>query len=156
MKKYFYLCLIALGCMIGFTACGDDDDDISTEDFENGDVTGIKCTIKDNGKTLVMTITGKINGASASSVITCTFDGTSDDAMCIKAEQVDTYPNATIAKAAYDEEVEEYGSEGVKLSGNKVIIDLTEDLSEYNKAQVRAIMEMEKQAIENGDWDFED
>ena len=137
------------------TASGDDDD-ISTEDFENGEVTGIKCTIKDNGKTLVMTITGKINGASASSVITCTFDGTSDDAMCIKAEQVDTYPNATIAKAAYDEEVEEFGSEGVKLSGNKVIIDLTEDLSKYNKAQVRAIMEMEKQAIESGDWDFDD
>lgn len=150
MKKYFYLCLIALGCMIGFTACDDDDDDVTLEDLENAESTDAKCTIKDNGTTLVLTVTAKYDGVSASSVTTATFNGKSDDAICIKAEEVDTYPNESIAKEMYEEAVEEDGAENVKLSGKKVIINLADELEGCTKAEVRAYMDLIKTYVDNG------
>ena len=65
MKKFFYFCLMALTCMVGFTACGDDDDDSKSK---NDDVSISKAVIKDNGNVLTLTVTASQYGQTASAV----------------------------------------------------------------------------------------
>ena len=149
MKKFFYFCLMALTCMVGFTACGDDDDDSKSK---NDDVSISKAVIKDNGNVLTLTVTASQNGQTASAVTTCTFDGTSDNAICIKAEQVATFPTEALAKQSWDEDYDEedkaYGT--LKLSGKSIIQDLTEEFQGMTKLEVKLALEYAKAQIESG------
>ena len=57
MKKYFYLCLITLGCMLTFSACGSDDDP-TLEDLEQAAEQGrgtLDASLQDMGNQLITT-----------------------------------------------------------------------------------------------------
>ena len=151
MKRFFYLCMIALSCMVGFTACGDDDDEPKTET----EAKISKVVIKDNGNVLTLTVTATQNGQVATAVTTCTFDGSSDEALCIKAEQVATFPSEAMAKQSWevDYDEEDKASGEYKLSGNKIIQDLTEQFVGATKLEVKLALEYAKAQIENGSLD---
>ena len=149
MKKFFYLCMIALGCMVGFTACGDDDDD--EPKVENGEAQIASVIIKDNGTTMTLTVTATQNGQVATAVTTCTFDGSSNDALCIKAEQVATFPSEAWAKQSWEEDydAEEKASGKLKLSGRTIIQDLTEDFEGLTKLETKLALEYIKALVES-------
>ena len=149
MKKFFYFCLMALTCMVGFTACGDDDDDKKSE---NGEINVSKVIIKDNGNVLTLTVTASQNGQTATSVTTCTFDGSSENALCIKAEQVATFPTEALAKQSWNEDYNENErtSGKLKLSGRSIIQDLTEEFEGMTKLEVKLALEYAKAQIESG------
>ena len=146
MKKYFYLCLIALGCMLTFSACGSDDDP-TLEDIERAAEQGdadIDATLKDNGNELVIFYTSKLGSYTATAKGVYTFDGSSDDAQCIRAILTETYPSAEIAKAVFDQEDEEDKINGtVKLNGKQIIIDFTNDFKGMPKAEIKKYLEEE-------------
>ena len=152
MKKFFYLCMITLGCMVGFTACGDDDDE---SNVENGEAKISSVEIKDKGNVLTLTVIATQNGQVATAVTTCTFDGSSDDALCIKAEQVATFPTEALAKQSWEEDydAEDKASGEYRLSGNKIIQDLTSEFEGATKLEVKLALEYAKAQIENGNFD---
>ena len=147
MKKYFYLCLITLGCMLTFSACGSNDDDPTLEDIERAAEQGdadIAATLQDNGNELVIFYTSSIGSYKATAKGVYTFDGSSDDSQCIKAILTETYPSAEIAKAVFDLEDEEDKINGtVKLNGKQVIIDFTNDFKGMPKAEIKKYLEEE-------------
>ena len=138
MKKYLYLCLMALVCTVGFTACGDDDDDITIEEIERNKATNQNAQIKDSGNFLTLTYTAKIKGIDISAVGTYTFDGLSDQSKCTKASMILNYPNEAIAKQAYNEEHAQDRASGiVTLNGRQVIHDETDFYKGLTKTEVR-------------------
>ena len=143
MKKYLYLCLIALACAAGFVSCGDDDDDITIEDLENSKFTNQNINLKDNGNTLILSYTAKIKGVPISAVGTYFFDGTSEEAKCTKATMVNTFPSEAIAKQAYDEEDAEDKAKGIiTLNGSQVIHDETEAYKGMTKSEVKKALDL--------------
>ena len=117
--------------------------------------TRLRLVIKDNGNVLTLTVTATQNGQVATAVTTCTFDGSSDEALCIKAEQVATFPSEAMAKQSWevDYDEEDKASGEYKLSGNKIIQDLTEQFEGATKLEVKLALEYAKAQIENGSLD---
>lgn len=151
MKKFFYLCMIALGCMVGFTACGDDDDDLNYDDLENLTPTDVKADLKDNGNSLVITYVVSAGNIKASVQGTYKFDGSSDNANFVSGQLVYTYPNETIARQAYESDYDEWEkSEGlVRLSGKQIIEDDSEEYEGMTKAEVKEYLQMMVNYIKN-------
>ena len=138
MKKYLYLCLMALVITVGFTACGDDDDDITIEEIERNKATNQNAQIKDSGNFLTLTYTAKIKGIDISAVGTYTFDGLSDQSKCTKASMILNYPNEAIAQQAYNEKHDQDRASGiVTLNGRQVIHDETDFYKGLTKTEVR-------------------
>lgn len=147
MKKYFYLCLIALGCMLTFSACGSDDDEPTLEDLERAAEQGqgnLQATLQDNGNELVIFYTAQVGPYQATARGVYTFDGSSDDSKCISVIMTETYPSAEVAKSVFDQESENKKANGtVKLNGKQVISDNSEDFKGMPKAEVKRFLEEE-------------
>ena len=129
---------MALVITVGFTACGDDDDDITIEEIERNKATNQNAQIKDSGNFLTLTYTAKIKGIDISAVGTYTFDGLSDQSKCTKASMILNYPNEAIAQQAYNEEHAQDRASGiVTLNGRQVIHDETDFYKGLTKTEVR-------------------
>ena len=134
MKKFMLFCLMALGTMVSFTSCSDDDDN----DIEQGEVSG-KASFKESGDKMVATWSASYGTLSVKMVWTSTFNGNT-----LKSSVTEyTYPTADLAKQHYQDALEE--GEKVSIKGNTVTEDMTEYYAEYDKDQMRVIM---KQAVD--------
>lgn len=149
MKKFFYLCMIALGCMVGFTSCGSDDDD--EPNTESGEARVVNSIIEDKGNIMTLTVTVTERGLTATLVTTCEFDGQTDDALCIRAEQKSTFPNEEWARKTWEEEYNaaDKASGKMKLNGNTITQDLTEDFKDFTKLEAKYALEYSKALIES-------
>ncbi len=139
MKKIFYLMSLCLCMFAGvalMTSCGDDDD-IDPDDVE------IKSGITDKGNQLIMST--KV--PSYSLTATATFDGNTDDALCIKFISKETYSSSAAADYVWDEYkkhsdyAEDIAAGLLKKDGKSIIYDETEDFKGETKAQIRTYME---------------
>ena len=152
MKKYFYLCLITLGCMLTFSACGSDDDP-TLEDLEQAAEQGrgtLDASLQDMGNQLIIDYTATVLGYKSTTHGVYTFDGSSDDSKCISVIMTETYPNANVAQSVFNQESDEEKAAGtVKLNGNQVIYDYTKDFKGMPKAEVKWILEEEIKHIKD-------
>lgn len=135
MKKFFYLCMLALAPMFTFVACGDDDEDNAET---NGEVVynedGTKIMESDNQ--VVMTSSyeipnvGKINVKAVANF--------SND-VCTTASYSETYPSADLAKMVYEsllEDLDEDEPNIYSLNGSTLTADLTADMKGESKKYV--------------------
>ena len=132
MKKFMLFCLMALGTMVSFTSCGDDDD----KDIEQGDINVGKANFQESGDKMVATWTLSYgSNLSVKIVWTSTFSGNT-----LKSSIMEyTYPSADMAKIAYQELQEE--GEKVSISGKTVKYDVTDEFKDYGKDEMRIIMQ---------------
>ena len=141
MKKFFYLCMLALAPMFTFVACGDDDEDAVDEPQGQGEViydnNGTKVTEYDNQ--LVMTSSyedkdyGKVN-VKAVAVF-------ANDA-CTKATYSETYTSEKIAKEVYEDLMDDLDDDEPNIytrSGSTVTSDITSELKGFKKDEVKAV-----------------
>lgn len=143
MKKYLFLALMVAFSSLAFTACGDDDDDkVSPEDIENLD---FKYTtdFKESGNQMILTVKGTAAGVTMTQVWTATFNGDVLASFIIS----ETYPNETLAKAAYQEYMED--KEKVSISGKTITRDWTEDYAELDRATMRIMLQSIAEEIKN-------
>lgn len=143
MKKYLFLALMVAFSSLAFTACGDDDDDkVSPEDIENLD---FKYTtdFKESGNQMILTVKGTAAGVTMTQVWTATFNGDVLASFIIS----ETYPNETLAKAAYQEYMED--KEKVSISGKTITRDWTEEYAELNRATMRIMLQSIAEEIKN-------
>ena len=128
---------------LAFTACGDDDDDkVSPEDIENLD---FKYTtdFKESGNQMILTVKGTAAGVTMTQVWTATFNGDVLASFIIS----ETYPNETLAKAAYQEYMED--KEKVSISGKTITRDWTEEYAELDRATMRIMLQSIAEEIKN-------
>ena len=143
MKKYLFLALMVAFSSLAFTACGDDDDDkVSPEDIENLD---FKYTtdFKESGNQMILTVKGTAAGVTMTQVWTATFNGDVLASFIIS----ETYPNETLAKAAYQEYMED--KEKVSISGKTITRDWTEDYADFDRATMRIMLQSIAEEIKN-------
>jgi hypothetical protein len=143
MKKYLFLALMVAFSSLAFTACGDDDDDkVSPEDIENLD---FKYTtdFKESGNQMILTVKGTAAGVTMTQVWTATFNGDVLASFIIS----ETYPNETLAKAAYQEYMED--KEKVSISGKTITRDWTEEYAELDRATMRIMLQSIAEEIKN-------
>lgn len=143
MKKYLFLALMVAFSSLAFTACGDDDDDkVSPEDIENLD---FKYTtdFKESGNQMILTVKGTAAGVTMTQVWTATFNGDVLASFIIS----ETYPNETLAKAAYQEYMED--KEKVSISGKTITRDWTEDYADLDRATMRIMLQSIAEEIKN-------
>ena len=143
MKKYLFLALMVAFSSLAFTACGDDDDDkVSPEDIENLD---FKYTtdFKESGNQMILTVKGTAAGVTMTQVWTATFNGDMLASFIIS----ETYPNETLAKAAYQEYMED--KEKVSISGKTITRDWTEEYAELDRATMRIMLQSIAEEIKN-------
>ena len=137
MKKFLFMCMMALGCMTAFTACGDDDDDPIIEDVQGGGgkVSTSNLKIEDNGNQLVGSFDMSTVGATINVKITATFQ----DESCVSMIEELTYPSESMAKASFAG----YQKDGEKatLNGRTITVDLSEDCAGFDKNMVRTMIE---------------
>lgn len=143
MKKYLFLALMVAFSSLAFTACGDDDDDkVSPEDIENLD---FKYTtdFKESGNQMILTVKGTAAGVTMTQVWTATFNGDVLASFIIS----ETYPNETLAKAAYQEYMED--KEKVSISGKTITRDWTEEYADLDRATMRIMLQSIAEEIKN-------
>jgi hypothetical protein len=142
MKKYLFLALMVAFSSLAFTACGDDDDKVRPEDIENLD---FKYTtdFKESGNQMILTVKGTAAGVTMTQVWTATFNGDVLASFIIS----ETYPNETLAKAAYQEYMED--KEKVSISGKTITRDWTEEYAELNRATMRIMLQSIAEEIKN-------
>lgn len=143
MKKYLFLALMVAFSSLAFTACGDDDDDkVSPEDIENLD---FKYTtdFKESGNQMILTVKGTAAGVTMTQVWTATFNGDVLASFIIS----ETYPNETLAKAAYQEYMED--KEKVSISGKTITRDWTEDYADLDRATMRIMLQHIAEEVKN-------
>lgn len=143
MKKYLFLALMVAFSSLAFTACGDDDDDkVRPEDIENLD---FKYTtdFKESGNQMILTVKGTAAGVTMTQVWTATFNGDVLASFIIS----ETYPNETLAKAAYQEYMED--KEKVSISGKTITRDWTEDYAELDRVTMRIMLQSIAEEIKN-------
>lgn len=144
MKKFFYLmslCLCMFAGVAVMTSCGDDDDidDIDPDNIE------IEAGIKDNGKTMSLTID---YAGVYKSVQTATFESADDKAKVVKFIEQMVYSSSKYADAAW-ESMSASDHEGWKRDGKTFTYDATDDFKEFTKAEIRSIFEAELEAAKN-------
>ncbi len=143
MKKYLFLALMVAFSSLAFTACGDDDDDkVSPEDIENLD---FKYTtdFKESGNQMILTVKGTAAGVTMTQVWTATFNGDVLASFIIS----ETYPNETLAKAAYQEYMED--KEKVSISGKTITRDWTEEYADLDRATMRIMLQHIAEEVKN-------
>ena len=141
MKKLMLFCLMALGSMLAFTACGDDDDDVLDDIINGGQEVVIgKAEFTETANQLVLKYTTGVGGISVSTIWTCDFNGET----LIKSTTASTYPSDALAKVGYEEAVTVYGSSKANRSGKTVTVDTTEDFADMTKDLIRATMQAMK------------
>ena len=137
MKKFLFMCMMALGCMTAFTACGDDDDDPVIEDVQGGGgkVSTSNLKIEDNGNQLVGSFDMSAAGATINVKITATFQ----NERCVSMIEELTYPSESMAKAS----LAGYQKDGEKvtLKGRTITVDVSEDCAGFDKNMVRTMIE---------------
>ncbi|MBR1414963.1 MAG: hypothetical protein IJ570_03765 [Prevotella sp.] len=137
-----FFCLMALGSMLAFTACGDDDDDILDDIINGGEEVVIgKAEFTESANQLVLKYTTGVSGLSVSTVWTCTFNGET----LVKSTMASTYPSDALAKVGYDEAVLAYGSGNVNKSGKTITVDNTKDFEDMTKDLIRMTMQSMKE-----------
>lgn len=143
MKKYLFLALMVAFSSLAFTACGDDDDDkVSPEDIENLDFK-YTADFKESGNQMILTVKGTAAGVTMTQVWTATFNGDVLASFIIS----ETYPNETLAKAAYQEYMED--KEKVSISGKTITRDWTEEYAELDRATMRIMLQSIAEEIKN-------
>ena len=143
MKKFLFMCMMALGCMTAFTACGDDDDDPVIEDIQggSGSVKTSNYSLKDNGNEIVLTFDMTAAGVTMNMKWVATFQND----LCVSFVEQTTYPSESMAKLSYEAAVKE--GETVRLDGRTIITDLSESYAGMDKATVKLIMETMYQSM---------
>ncbi|MBR6340075.1 MAG: hypothetical protein IKR63_08115 [Alloprevotella sp.] len=146
MKHWMLMSLMALCCCLGFTACGDDDDDF-IDDPDKVVVNDGTITEMDNQ--LVLKCTAKATQGSKSAKVNLTWTCDFENERCVKSAHVWTYSTEAQAKAYYEgmtSDPEE--ARNFTLVGKTVVEDSTEDFMDWEKDRVRHEME----EIKNGKW----
>ena len=152
MKKFLFLCLLTLGAMTTFTACGGDDEDNQPKNEQQGTENGTNWSsssssgFADKGSYMYVTYSRTLNNMTITITWTCYFD---DNNICTSSKEETTFPTAELAKLSYDETIAnlEEGEDPGKysVSGKVVTYDATDDCKGQSKDVIKAAM----QAIAN-------
>ena len=148
MKKYLFLCLMALGCAT-FTACGDDEEDLI--DLNNPgevDVKVGKAEIKESANQLVLTYGITVQNMTVSVKWTCDFQND----LCTRSVTEWTYPSESYAKMAYEAAVaekEDWDTTVYSYKGKVYIEDDTEDYRGVSKQEIKTEMQWYAEAYNN-------
>ena len=104
MKKFFYLCMLALVPVFTLTACGDDDEEVKGEKIYDKD--GV--TLTESADQMVLTAVyaiedfGEDFGTVTERVVADFKDG-----KCVKAVSTMTFPSKELAQEYYEEMMED-------------------------------------------------
>ena len=131
MKKWMLMSLMALGCCLGFTACGDDSED---------DVVVNKATITETENQLVFKCTIKATAGNKSESCKLTWTCDFQDDRCTHSTYAWTFNKESYAKQAY-EEMKAEGDTDVTISGKTVTQDVTRYFEGKEKDYIRHAME---------------
>lgn len=146
MKKYLFLCLMAMGCLT-FTACGsDDDEDLDDIEINEGDIKVGQAELKETSNQLILSWAISVQNIKVSVKWTCTFK----DDICTKSLWEYTYPSETYAKAAYENAMQvkdEYDRTIYSYKGKVYTEDDTADYEGDSREEIKAEMEAMKIAI---------
>ena len=139
MKKWMLMSLMALGCCLGFTACGDDNED---------DVAMSKATITETANQLVFKckVTAKAGNKSESCDFAWTCDFEND--RCNHSTYQWTFSKESQAKEAYAD-MKADGEGDVTINGKTVTQDVTRTFEGMEKDYVRQMMEEFKKKMLN-------
>ncbi|MCR5820438.1 MAG: hypothetical protein K6F94_05785 [Bacteroidaceae bacterium] len=141
MKKYLWLCLMALACL-PFIACGGNDEDETGVETEEQVYTEPEIT--DTGNKLVLTYSTSAYNLTTSTKWTCEFE----NALCTSSIVEVTYPSEAIARESYQNTVEDLDDDEpniYSINGRVVTANTTEDYKGTPKASIKAAMEILKQ-----------
>ena len=160
MKKFFYLCMLALVPMFTFTACGFDDDDDEQEDIylpgngdnddddddevAGGDIIfnqdGIKITASDYE--MIMTFTYYEEEESVGKVDAKAVAYFRED-KCQRAYYSETYSTAEIARMVYKDILEDLDDDEdpdiYSFLGKTVTSDMTDQLAGASRQEVMGV-----------------
>lgn len=134
MKKFFYLCMLALVPVFTLTACGDDDE-------ENGEVVYDKDGIKISESANQLVMVGSFEDDDFGMVNVRAVANFAGD-VCTNATTSATYASEQLAKEAYDDLAEDYDEDELKnfsRNGATITEDLTAQLKGYSKKQVKEV-----------------
>lgn len=118
LMKWNFLVILFIMCSVPLlVGCGDDDDDVDPDD-----VTTTVIGWKDDGNKATFGYKQSYGGFSWSGIVTLTFNGSGDDAVCTKCVVEETFPNETIAEQVAAEYSQE-NYKNMKRSGKKITYD---------------------------------
>ena len=144
MKKYLFMCLMAL-VPLAFTACGSDDDNNNLPNpNEDVDITVDKATFTESGNTLKLVYNINVKGSTSGKAFaakdewTCEFNGST----LVKSTHRVTFPSADYAKEAYADYVKTYGNSKCSVSGNVLTYEDTAEWEDQSKDEIKMIMQM--------------
>lgn len=114
LKWNFFIVLFMLCSVPMFMGCGDDDDKIDPDDLNTTYIGW-----KDVGNKATFGFKQSVGGVSWQGLVTLTFDGSGENAICTKCMVEETWPNDDMAKAS-EAEHKRVGDKNVSRSGKKV------------------------------------
>ena len=152
MKKFLFMCLMALVPM-AFTACGSDDDDNKPNNEQTTPTGGtVSSSISETSNQIIVTVTVKEQGLTMTTKYI--FDFQND--VCTKATCQVEYPTEALAKEMYNELLEDLDEDEdaslYSINGKVVSIDMTASFKGQSKTAIKAAAEtlrkqLEKEAI---------
>ena len=148
MKKFLFMCLVALVPM-AFTACGSDDDDNKPNNEQTTPTGGtVTSSISETSNQIVLTVTVTEQGLKMTTKYI--FDFQND--VCTKATCQIEYPTEALAQASYNELMEDLDEDEdpsiYSIKGKVVSSDMTASFKGQSMAAIKVAVEILRKQLE--------